>query len=87
MAETMVNRLVQAIHEGLGGNGWAYSNYGGDELNLCRDKLEAAALAALSALLEPSPRMVAGMHSIKHYGSADQFRGAIAAAIAETVEG
>lgn len=41
---------ILAIHEGLGGNGWAYSNYGGDELQDCRDDLERAARAAAIAL-------------------------------------
>ena len=45
--------LILAIHNALGGNGWAYSNYGNDELVDCRDKLEAAANAILDALSGP----------------------------------
>ncbi len=43
--------IKQAIHEGLGGNGWAYSDYGGDELNDCHDKLGGAADAILLLLV------------------------------------
>ncbi len=35
--------LIKKIHEALGGNGWAYSNYGGDELKDCREQLEKVA--------------------------------------------
>jgi hypothetical protein len=39
--------IAKAIHEGLGGDGWAYSNYGRDEWNDKRDALLAAADAAI----------------------------------------
>lgn len=42
-------RVAKAIHEALGGDGWAYSNYGGDEWNDKRDALLAAADAALES--------------------------------------
>lgn len=36
---------IRALHKALGGNGWAYTNYGGDELNSQRDRLEAGVRA------------------------------------------
>ena len=42
--------VARAIHEGLGGNGWAYSNYAMDEFRTQRDELNGAADAALAAL-------------------------------------
>jgi len=36
-------QLIRQIHRALGGNGWAYSNYGCDELTLRRDALESVA--------------------------------------------
>jgi len=44
---------IMAIHEALGGNGWAYTNYGGDELRSQRDEL-GAAFDAVLALLTPA---------------------------------
>ncbi|ANC53400.1 hypothetical protein A4249_06860 [Brevundimonas sp. GW460-12-10-14-LB2] len=43
-----MDAAVRALHEALGGNGWAYSNYGGDELNSERPELEAGVRAVLS---------------------------------------
>lgn len=37
------DQLVCLIHDALGGNGWAYLNYGGDELTSQRQLLEAVA--------------------------------------------
>ena len=45
----MRERVARAIHDGLGGNGWAYTNYGGDEFSTKRDELISAADAALLA--------------------------------------
>jgi len=45
----LVEKVARAIHEGLGGNGWAYTNYGGDELHSMRTELLSAARAALAA--------------------------------------
>lgn len=42
-------KVAKAIHYGLGGDGWAYTNYGGDELKSKHDELTAAADAALLA--------------------------------------
>ena len=42
--------IAWAIHDGLGGDGWAYSNYGCDEWTNCREKLDAAADAILALL-------------------------------------
>lgn len=40
---------IEAVHEALGGNGWAYSNYGQNELRSHREDMERVvrALAAL----------------------------------------
>jgi len=43
-----MDAAVRALHEALGGNGWAYSNYGGDELNSERTELEAGVRAVIS---------------------------------------
>lgn len=48
----LVAALKVAIHNGLGGNGWAYSNYGQDEMLHCDDMLDGAARAVI-ALLQP----------------------------------
>jgi hypothetical protein len=40
---------VHALHEALGGNGWAYSNYGNDELHSRRSELEAGVRAVLTS--------------------------------------
>jgi len=53
--DEQMEAVKKAIHDGLGGNGWAYSNYGHDELNNCSDMLEGAALAALAAMNQWQP--------------------------------
>jgi len=40
---------IEALHEALGGDGWAYSNYGSNELKYCRDELIAGVLAVRRA--------------------------------------
>lgn len=45
--DLLIEELARAIHDGLGGNGWAYMNYGGDEFNSCRENLDSAARAIL----------------------------------------
>lgn len=37
---TELDRLVHVVHTALGGDGWAYSNYGMNELVSHREKLE-----------------------------------------------
>ena len=49
-ADKLIEAVARAIHDGLGGNGWAYTNYGGDELKTNKSELEEAARAALSAI-------------------------------------
>ena len=49
--------LARAIHEGLGGDGWAYSDYGGDEFKTCHKELLNAAKAAIAAMREPTKTM------------------------------
>lgn len=39
----MSEALIAKIHGALGGNGWAYTNYGGNELVDCRAELERVA--------------------------------------------
>jgi len=51
-------QLIRALHDGLGGNGWAYTNYGGDEMHSMRHALEGgvdAVLSALSPSEQPEP--------------------------------
>lgn len=52
MDEETVQAVIAAIHEGLGGTGWAYSNYGGDEQKYMAAELRAAALAAIQIVQE-----------------------------------
>ena len=47
----LVEQLAKDIHDGLGGNGWAYRNYGGDEWNSCRPELRDAAKSVIERLL------------------------------------
>lgn len=44
------DRLVKVVHEALGGNGWAYANYGNDELTSQRSRLEAVVQALTAEL-------------------------------------
>lgn len=55
-ARALRERVAEAIHDGLGGNGWAYANYGGDELVTEADKLAKAASAAIAIVLEEAAR-------------------------------
>ena len=55
----MIDRLALAIHEGLGGDGWAYINYGADELNDCHEELVNAVKAVIAGLREPTKGMKA----------------------------
>lgn len=48
--DDLVARVLEAIHEGLGGNGWAYTDYGGDELRSMRDALRQAAREAIAVV-------------------------------------
>ena len=48
MTEELIERVARAIHDGLGGNGWAYFNYGYNEWDECRGELNNAARAALT---------------------------------------
>lgn len=45
---TEMDRLVRIVHEALGGDGWAYSNYGMAELVTHRAELEAVVTALAS---------------------------------------
>ena len=47
---SLIEKIARAIHDGLG-DGWAYTSYGGDEWNDCRDMLDRAAQAALTAIM------------------------------------
>lgn len=57
-------QIARAIHDGLGGDGWAYSNYGGDEWNDKRNALLDAADAVL-ALRTPAESEKPGFNAIK----------------------
>jgi len=56
--DDLVERVALAIHDGLGGDGWAYSNYGYDETKHCAEKLAAAARAAIAIALEEAARVI-----------------------------
>jgi hypothetical protein len=53
-------KVARAIHDGLGGNGWAYTNYSGDEWNDMRSSLLSAADEAIAAI-RASPAADAGL--------------------------
>lgn len=61
-------RIARAIHEGLG-QGWAYTNYGGDEWNSCRYMLDDAADQVL-AITTPPATVAALVEALE---AADQF--------------
>lgn len=42
--------LIVKIHAALGGNGWAYANWGSNELQDCREQLERVAEVLASDL-------------------------------------
>lgn len=44
-------KLRLALHEALGGNGWAYSNWASDELNILDTDLDHAVEGVISALI------------------------------------
>lgn len=52
-------RLIQEVHDALGGDGWAYSNYGNNELVDMRDRLEKVVdvFAPLLARAEAADRL------------------------------
>lgn len=56
---------IKALHEALGGDGWAYSNYGGNELSACRDELIAGVLAVRRASPTPPPADAGKLLAIK----------------------
>ena len=58
MTDTLRERVAMAIHDGLGGNGWAYTNYAGEELVTNADELAKAADAAIALVLEEAARVV-----------------------------
>ena len=45
--DQIIELLILIIHTELGGDGWAYSNYGGEELISERENLENAARKVL----------------------------------------
>lgn len=50
--DKLIEAMARAIHEGLGGNGWAYTNYGGNEFVSQREYLDRAARNALQTVLD-----------------------------------
>lgn len=57
MTDTLRERVARAIHDGLGGNGWAYTDYAGEELVTNADELAKAADAAIALVLEEAARV------------------------------
>jgi Lar family restriction alleviation protein len=54
----VTEQMVRAVHEALGGDGWAYSNYGHNELRDRRPALEDAVRAILALLPSSGPEGV-----------------------------
>lgn len=52
--EKLVEAVARAIHEGLGGEGWADACCGQNEWIECRESLDQAARAAIAALADRS---------------------------------
>lgn len=50
MNNELERQLAEAVHNGLGGNGWAYTNCGGEELRTHYDLLVAAAKAVIELM-------------------------------------
>ena len=46
----LIEECAKELHQGLGGNGWAYSNYGEDELRYKMDSLESGVTSILIVL-------------------------------------
>ena len=53
-ADAVSEAEINALHEALGGDGWAYSNYGNDERSSHRSELIAGVLAIRN--LDPAPQ-------------------------------
>lgn len=49
---SLKEKLIDALHEGLGGDGWAHSSPSFDERTYCRDKLTKALTNVLKVLEE-----------------------------------
>lgn len=54
MDERTKENLRKAVHEALGGNGWAYANFGNDELNDFSGRLDDVVLAVIDQLVSVS---------------------------------
>ena len=59
--DNLVERVTEEIHEGLGGGGWGYSCYGGNEEYHKAAELRSAARAAIAVVLDEAAKVIAGM--------------------------
>lgn len=55
--DELVEKVAQEIHEGLGGSGWGYSCYGGNEDHHLANELQSAAKAAIAVSLEEAAKV------------------------------
>lgn len=55
--DKLVEKVAQEIHEGLGGSGWGYSCYGGNEDHHLANELQSAAKAAIAVSLEEAAKL------------------------------
>lgn len=59
--DELVEKVAQEIHEGLGGSGWGYSCYGGNEDHHLANELQSAAKAAIAVSLEEAAKVISEM--------------------------
>lgn len=57
MQDDLVERVAREIHDGLGGDGWGYCCYGGNEEFHKADELRSAARAAIAVALEEAAKV------------------------------
>ena len=55
--DDLVEKVALEIHDGLGGGGWGYSCYGGNEEYHMIDELKSAARAAIALVLEEAAKV------------------------------
>lgn len=64
----LMGELTFSVHMGLGGNGWACSNYGGDEMVYMEEQLRGAAEEVVYALLKRGLINELGIEILKRDG-------------------
>lgn len=72
-AAALVEAVARAIHDAMG-DGWAYSDYSGDEWRHCRDRLDKAARAAIAAAREREGFLRPGLDRSARDVIAERFR-------------